>query len=166
MRGSMMEDVAGAAMRQSFTAEMAERGEQRSPTDASYSPRSSPRSAPSPAPDASPTRADDGGGGIALEFREEEAKEEATEAAARAEVVDVEEEDYMQLPLKARVALETAQEMDGAAKLAEAYEQYSLALKVCVPWLQANEQTAEALKPMLSVVFKRAFELRAEYGKK
>ena len=107
----------------------------------------------------------DGGGGIALEFREEEAKAEVAEAAA-AEVVDVEEEDYMQLPLKARVALETAQEMDGAAKLAEAYEQYSLALKVCVPWLQANEQTAEALKPMLSVVFKRAFELRAEYGKK
>merc|ERR1711969_370530 len=165
MRGSMMEDVAGAAMRQSFTAEMAERGEQRSPTDASYSPRSSPCSAPSPAADASPTRAEDGGGGIALEFREEEAKAEVAEAAA-AEVVDVEEEDYMQLPLKARVALETAQEMDGAAKLAEAYEQYSLALKVCVPWLQANEQTAEALKPMLSVVFKRAFELRAEYGKK
>ena len=42
--------------------------------------------------------------------------------------------------------------------------QYSKALRVSVPWLQANPEKAEALKPMLSVVFKRAFELRATHG--
>ena len=42
--------------------------------------------------------------------------------------------------------------------------QYSKALRVSVPWLQANPEQAAALKPMLSIVFKRAFELRASHG--